>query len=136
MLNIDTRNLQTRRDNYAALIIQMAFFHSVLSDDKAAAMTRSKRKRACSHARTRRRARIPFDRSIRGIDGSRVREKPYLQACARTSERASATLAHARAPRHRIALTIGIVIINYVALKENELPRAAATMLKCRSGYR
>jgi len=30
---------------------------------------------------------------------------------------------------HRIALTIGVAIINYVARKENELPRRAITIL-------
>lgn len=31
--------------------------------------------------------------------------------------------------RRGIALTIGVAIINYVALRENELPRVAITML-------
>jgi len=104
-----------RWDNYAVLIIQMAFFPPLsLRTTRQLPSSCSERSKRVLRSRThtmRRRVHSVWSIDSR-IDGSYVREKPYLQA-----------------PWHRRALTIGLVIINYVALKENKLLRVAITML-------
>lgn len=104
-----------RWDNYAVLIIQMAFFPPLsLRTTRQLPSSCSERSKWVLRSRThtmRRRVHSVWSIDPR-IDGSYVREKPYLQA-----------------PRHRRALTIRLAIINYVALKENELLWVAITML-------
>lgn len=105
-----------RRDNYAVLIIQMTFFPPLsLRQDKTAAIL-VQRKKQTSAALTH--AHDATSCAFRLIDRSadrwilRTRETIFTSA-----------------PRHRRALTIGLAIINYVALKENELLWVAITML-------
>lgn len=105
-----------RRDNYAALIIQMAFFPPLSSRTTRQLPSSRKRKKRASAALTH--AHDATSCAFRLIDRSadrwilRTRETIFTSA-----------------PRHRRALTIGLAIINYVALKENELLRVAITML-------
>lgn len=112
-LNIVQFAQKLRWDNYAVLIIQMAFFPPLswrmTRQLPSSCSERSKRVLRSRTHTTRRRVHSVWSIDPR-IDGSYVREKPYLQA-----------------PRR--ALTIGLAIINYVAQKENELLWVAITML-------
>lgn len=83
MLNIVQFTQKLRRDNYAVLIIQMAFFPPLsLRTTRQLPSSCSERSRRALRSRThttRRRVHSVWSIDPR-IDGSYVREKPYLQA--------------------------------------------------------